>query len=100
MSDTLSLLAQMATFALRAVDPCAPRGVLECARWTLSEHARDGLCVVLLAGYCGACVLGACVRAARRAAGRVDVSPAQFWPEPTDPHTYYVKLEHTRCKTR
>ena len=93
MSNAVSFLAQVAAFALRAVDPCAPLGVLECARWALSERARDGLCIVLLAGYCGACVLGACVRAPRRAAGRGAVSPEKFWPEPANPHTYYVEMD-------
>jgi len=99
MSDTLSVLAQVATFALRAVDPCAPLGVLECARWALSERARDGLCIVLLVCYC-VFALGACLRAPRTVARRVAVSPQHFWPEPANPHTYYVKMGLCGRKTR
>ena len=99
MSDTLSLLAQLATFALHAVDPCAPRGVLDCTRWALSESARDRLCIVLLACYF-VFALSACVRAPRTVARRGAVSPQHFWPEPANPHTYYVKMELCGRKTR
>ena len=99
MSDTLSFLAQVATFALRVVDPCAPLGVLECARWALSERARDGLCIVLLVCYC-VFALGACLRAPRSVARCVAVGPRHFWPEPANPHTYYVKMGLCARKTR
>ena len=78
---------------------CAPLGVLECARWALSERARDGLCIVLLVCYC-VFALGACMRAPRTVARRVAVSPQHFWPEPANPHTYYVKMGLCGRKTR
>ena len=89
-----------ALFALRAVDPCAPLGVLECARWALSERARDGLCVVLVASYgayCAACVLGAVLRAPQTGHGAA--SPEQFWPGRVDPRTFYVWRRPARQKT-
>ena len=100
MSECVSALARGASFALRALDPCAPLGVLECARFSLSGHAQDGLCVVLVAGYgayWAASVLGALLRAPRPA--HATVRPEQFWPGRVDPRTFYVRRRPARQKT-
>jgi len=91
MSESSSALAHAASFALRALDPCAPLGVLECARWALSARAQDGLCVVLVAAYSvytAACVLR---KILRKPPSEPAASPERFWPGRVDPRTRYVR---------
>jgi len=91
-----------ALFALRAVDPCAPLGVLECARWALSERARDGLCLVGMLAYALAWASARGLRMyarhqraepaspAARGPGAAHPHPLQFWLTYPHPETYYV----------
>jgi len=103
MSECLSFITRGAAFALRAVDPCAPLGVLECARWTLSGRAVDGLCLVGVLGYALCCVLSAGLRAVWRVRcpPHTTADPAQYWPSVPPAKTYLVrrgrKLPHTPC---
>ena len=94
MSEFLSALSRGASFALRALDPCMPFGVLECARYTLSASALDGLCFVLVSCYALAFVLVAGVRAltTQKKECTSAVHPALFWPTALATKTYYVKL--------
>jgi len=103
MSECLSFLMRGAAFALRAVDPCAPLGVVECARWTLSERALDGLCLVGVLGY----ALVAVLSAGLRAVGRVRrvrcpclpaTDPAQYWPSVPPAKTYLVRRVYKRAR--
>jgi len=101
MSESSSALAHAASFALRALDPCAPLGVLECARWALSARAKDGLCVVLVAGYSvysAACGLVKLLRAPRSEPAAA--LPEQFWPGRQDPRTRYVRRGLTQKTQR
>ena len=101
MSESCSALAHAASFVLRALDPCAPLGVLECARWALSARAQDGLCVVLVAAYSvytAACVLRKLLRAPP--SQPVAVSPERFWPGRPDPRTRYVRRGLTQKTQR
>jgi hypothetical protein len=81
-------------YALRALDPCMPLGVLECARWALSMRAMDGLCVVLVSCYALASVLLLGVRAltTQKKECTSAVHTALFWPTALPTKTYYVKL--------
>ena len=92
-TDCLSALAWGVAYALHAVDPCMPLGVLECARWALSMRAMDWLCLVLVFCYALACVLAAGVRALKTPGNACTpaVHPALFWPPAPHTKTYYVK---------
>jgi len=93
MCENLSALAQIAIFALRAVDPCAPLGVLDCARWAISTSAMDGLFLVVVLCYALASLMAAGVRAVKtpRNCCTPAVHPALFWPPSPHTTTYYVK---------
>lgn len=84
------------SFVMRALDPCTPLGVIECATWALSERACDGACLCLAV----ACVAGTMGRGARAwLCGMVwsspkaapGVHPEMFWEHAPHPHTYYVR---------
>ena len=92
-SDCLSALAWGVAYALHAVDPCMPLGVLDCARWALSTRAMDGLCLVVVLCYALASLLQAGVRTVKtqRNCCTPAVHPALFWPPSPHTTTYYVK---------
>jgi hypothetical protein len=100
----VSALARGASFALRALDPCAPLGVLECARWTLSERALDGLCLLGVLGYALVAALSAALSAMMRAVRRVrcpplpTADPARYWPSVPPAKTYLVRRVYKRAR--
>jgi len=100
MSECLSALARGASFALRALDPCAPLGVLECARWTLSERALDGLCLVGVLVYALVAALSAGLRAVRRVRcpPLPTADPADYWPSVPPAKTYLVRRVYKRAR--
>lgn len=83
------------SYVARALDPCKPLGVLECAKWVFSERCRDDACVVMLVSYSAVCLVGACRRVVWPPKARGAPSPEQFWPAPPDYNTYCIRRTRT-----